>query len=397
MRRWIKEFFRLESSSGLILIAASVVALIIANSGLGSVYSDAMHWHLPKVPLGPWTLDLSLHHFINDGLMALFFLVVACEIKREMLGGQLSNPRSLVLPLVCAVAGVALPALIFTAFNQHDPALMRGWAVPTATDIAFALGMLALLGSRIPIGMKLLLSTVAVVDDLIAIVIIAIFYTSDMHSTSLVLSVVIICAMFVMNRLKVMNLIPYLVLFAVLWVLVLKSGVHATLAGVVTGLLIPHQTGDDDTPDPDSSPSPLLRLEDDLHPWVAYLILPLFAFANAGLDLSATPLSAMTESLPMGIIVGLIVGKSVGIFSAAFLARKIGAADYPHGVTNQGMFGMSMLCGIGFTMSLFIAGLAYKDPLHYNEAVLGVFTASVIAAVLGLGWLRYCMREHHDD
>ena len=397
MRRWIKEFFRLESASGLILIAASVVALMIANSPLGDLYAGAMHWHLPKVPLGPWSLDLSLHHFINDGLMALFFLVVACEIKREMLGGQLSNPRSLILPLVCAVAGVALPALIFTALNHHDAGLMRGWAVPTATDIAFALGMLALLGSRIPIGMKLLLSTVAVIDDLIAIVIIAVFYTAEMHSTSLVLSLVIIFAMFILNRLKVMNLIPYLALFAVLWVLVLKSGVHATLAGVVTGLLIPHRTGDDDTPDPDSSPSPLLRLEDDLHPWVAYLILPLFAFANAGLNLSNTPLSAMKSSLPMGIILGLIVGKSVGIFSAAFIAQKAGAADYPQGVTHRGMFGMSMLCGIGFTMSLFIAGLAYKDPLHYNEAVLGVFTASVIAAVLGLGWLRWCMREHHHD
>ncbi len=397
MRRWIKEFFRLESASGLILIAASVVALIIANSALGGAYADAMHWHLPKIPLGQWSLDLSLHHFINDGLMALFFLVVACEIKREMLGGQLSDKRSLILPLVCAVAGVALPALIFTAFNHHDDGLMRGWAVPTATDIAFALGMLALLGSRIPIGMKLLLSTVAVIDDLIAIVIIAVFYTSDMHSTSLVLSIAIIGAMFVMNRLKVMNLIPYLALFAVLWVLVLKSGVHATLAGVVTGLLIPHVTGDDDDETPHDNPSPLLRLEHFLHPWVAYFILPVFAFANAGLDLSTTPMSAMTSSLPMGIILGLIVGKTVGIFGAAYLARLSGAADYPKGVTHHGMFGMSMLCGIGFTMSLFIAGLAYKDPLHYNEAVLGVFIASVVAAVMGLTWLRIFMRERHAD
>lgn len=392
--RWITNFFRLEAASGLILIAASVVALILANSFLGTSYHHVLDAYLPRIPLGDWTVNLSVHHFINDGLMALFFLVVAAEIKREMTGGQLSDPKSLVLPLLCAACGVAVPALIFTSLNYGDAEAMRGWAVPTATDIAFALGMLALLGSRVPIALKLLLSTIAVLDDLIAIVIIAVFYTSELHSSSLVLSFAVIVAMFVLNRLKVMSLVPYLLLGAVLWILVLRSGVHATLAGVITGFMIPHVTGDDDDPTPHDNASPLLRLEHALHPFVAYAILPLFALANAGLDLSDTTLASMAEPLPLGILLGLLLGKPMGIFGIAVIAKLTGITKYPFGVTHAAMFGMSILCGIGFTMSLFIAALAYGMGSHYDEAVLGIFIASVLSAILGLLWLRFTLPKH---
>lgn len=385
--RWLIRFFRLEAASGLILIAASVVALLIANSLLGDTYRDWLHVTLPRIPLGEWSVQLSVQHFINDALMALFFLVVAAEIKREMLGGQLSNRSALVLPLLCASAGVIVPALIFTSFNHGDAQAMRGWAVPAATDIAFALGMLALLGSRVPLGLKLLLSTIAVLDDLIAIIIIAVFYTDELHSLSLILAVAVMAIMFALNRVKVMNLWVYLLLGSVLWILLLRSGVHATLAGVATGFLLPHVVGDDDDPTPHDNPSPLLRMEHALHPWVAYLILPVFAFANAGLDLSATPLSGITDPIPMGVMLGLLLGKPIGIFGAALLAKALRWSTFPQGVDMHAMFGMSVLCGIGFTMSLFIASLAFGDPLLQSEAVLGVFTASVLSALLGLLWL----------
>ena len=397
VRRWLQEFFRLEAASGLILIGASVLALLLANSAWGDAYRHLLHFELPRIALGQWSIELSLQHFINDGLMALFFLLVAAEIKREMLGGQLSDRRALMLPLLCAASGVLVPALIFTAFNHADAAAMRGWAVPTATDIAFALAMLAVLGSRVPLGLKLLLSTIAVVDDLIAIVIIAMFYTGELHGASLIAAIAIAVAMALLNRRGVRSLWPYLLLGLALWIVVLRSGVHATLAGVVTGFLIPHVTGDDDTADPDRSPSPLLRLEDDLHPFVAYGVLPLFALANAGLDLSTTPLGALTTALPMGVLLALLIGKPLGIFSAAWLGRKAGLVDYPAGVGNSVLFGMAILCGIGFTMSLFIASLAYREPLLQAEATLGVFAASVLSALLGVWWLQRVLPTRSID
>lgn len=397
VRRWLQEFFRLEAASGLILIGASVLALLLANSAWGDAYRHLLHFELPRIALGQWSIELSLQHFINDGLMALFFLLVAAEIKREMLGGQLSDRRALMLPLLCAASGVLVPALIFTAFNHADAAAMRGWAVPTATDIAFALAMLAVLGSRVPLGLKLLLSTIAVVDDLIAIVIIAMFYTGELHGASLIAAIAIAVAMALLNRSGVRSLWPYLLLGLALWIVVLRSGVHATLAGVVTGFLIPHVTGDDDTADPDRSPSPLLRLEDDLHPFVAYGVLPLFALANAGLDLSTTPLGALTTALPMGVLLALLIGKPVGIFSVAWLGRKAGLVDYPAGVGNSVLFGMAILCGIGFTMSLFIASLAYREPLLQAEATLGVFAASVLSALLGVWWLQRVLPTRSID
>jgi NhaA family Na+:H+ antiporter len=288
---------------------------------------------------------------------------------------------------------VIVPALLFTAFNRGDAAAMRGWAVPTATDIAFALGVLALLGSRVPVGMKLLLSTIAVVDDLIAILIIAIFYSHGMSFVALGWAAVALGLMFVLNRRHVTALTPYLLLGVVLWVCVLKSGVHATLAGVATGLMIPH-VDKRNAIDDEHEHSALETLEHALHPWVAYAILPLFAFANAGLALGGIRMGDMLGALPLGITLALVVGKPVGIVGAALGMRASGLASLPDGMNARAVVGLGLLCGIGFTMSLFIASLAYSDVARYEEAVLGVLAASVASALLGYGWLRLAWRRH---
>ncbi len=385
--RRLTEFFRLESAGGILLIIAAVVAMIFANSGLAGAY-EAIRAIPVQVRVGELDIDKPLILWINDGLMAVFFLLVALEIKREALSGQLSSKDQLILPMVCAVAGVVAPASIFWFLNQGDAEAMRGWAVPAATDIAFALGILALLGSRVPLGMKLLLSTIAVVDDLIAIVIIALFYSHGLKAGALTVAGIALVAMFVLNRMHVRALTPYLLLGVVLWVAVLKSGVHATLAGVATGLLIPHVDKTNRIDDAVEH-SPLESLEHALHPWVAYAILPVFAFANAGLALGGLQVSDMFEALPLGIALGLVLGKPIGIVAAAMLMRATGLARFPDGMDVRAMIGLGLLCGIGFTMSLFISSLAFsRQPLLYTESVLGVLSASVIAAVLGLAWLR---------
>ena len=384
--RALKEFFRLEAAGGIMLIAAAILAMVAANSPLVSIY-EAFRQMPVQVRVGELEIHKPLLLWINDGLMAVFFLLVALEIKRESLSGQLASRSQLVLPMICAAAGVVVPALLFTAFNHGDAEAMRGWAVPTATDIAFALGVLALLGSRVPTGMKLLLSTIAVVDDLIAIIIIALFYSHGLSMAALVWAFVAIAGMWLLNRRGVRRLAPYLLLGTVLWVCVLKSGVHATLAGVVTGLMIPHI----DRARLDDSRSPLESLEHALHPWVAYAILPVFAFANAGLVLHGMSLDDMLTPLPVGVLVGLVVGKPIGIVGAALLLRALGWARFPDGMDLRAMLGLGLMCGIGFTMSLFIASLAYRDPLQYEEAVLGVLLASIISAVVGYTWLRACL------
>jgi NhaA family Na+:H+ antiporter len=380
------EFFRLEAASGIVLILAAALALVCVNTGLADVYH--LFTDLPaSVSIGPYGIDKPLLLWINDGLMAVFFLLVALEIKREMVGGQLQTRQQRILPMVCAAAGVIVPALIFTAFNHDDAEAMRGWAVPAATDIAFALGVLALLGSRVPLGMKLLLSTIAVVDDLIAIVIIALFYSHGMSVPALVGAAVVLAAMFVLNRAKVTALWPYLALGLVLWVCVLKSGIHATLAGVATGLMIPH-VDKGNRIDDEIEHSPLETLEHALHPWVAFAILPVFAFANAGLELGTLQPAQALAALPLGVALGLVVGKPVGIVGSAMALRALGWARYPNGMDTRAMFGLGLLCGIGFTMSLFIDSLAYVDPLLYEEAMLGIFVGSVVSALAGLAWLR---------
>ncbi|QIL21550.1 Na+/H+ antiporter NhaA [Thermomonas sp. HDW16] len=392
-RRALANFLRLEASGGILLILASILALFCANSMFEGAYEGFRD--LPvAVKIGALEIAKPLLLWINDGLMAVFFLLVALEIKREALSGQLSSKEQLILPMVCAAAGVLVPALLFWWLNRGDADSMRGWAIPTATDIAFALGILALLGSRVPLGMKLLLSTIAVVDDLIAIIIIAVFYSHGMSWVALGWAGVAIAGMILLNRRGVTALTPYLLLGVVLWICVLKSGVHATLAGVVTGLLIPHYDKNN-TIDDATEHSPLETLEHALHPWVAYLILPVFAFANAGLALGGLKLDDLLQPLPAGIALGLVLGKPIGIVGAALLMRATGLARFPDGMDLRAMIGLGLLCGIGFTMSLFIGSLAFTaSPLHYTESVIGVLMASVVAALLGLGWLRLVLPKN---
>jgi len=383
--RALLEFLRLEAAGGLLLILAAALALVCANSPLSAPY-EAFRALPVSIAFGSWSLAKPALLWINDGLMAVFFLLVALEIKRETLTGQLAGREQLVLPLVCAGAGVVVPALLFAVFNRADAGAMRGWAVPTATDIAFALGILSLLGARVPTGMKLLLATIAVVDDLIAILIIALFYSHGLSWIALGWAAIALAGMWWLNRRHVTALTPYLLLGAVLWVCVLKSGVHATLAGVATGLLIPHVDPRNAIPDAIEH-SPLEHLEHALHPWVAYAILPVFAFANAGLMLGGLRAQDVVAMLPLGVSFGLVLGKPVGIVGAALAVRALGWARFPAGMDVRAMLGLGLLCGIGFTMSLFIASLAYAG-LYYEEAVLGVLGGSVLSALLGYAWLR---------
>lgn len=385
--RALQHFLQWESSGGILLIGAALVALLFANSPLEAAY-DGFRELPVAVQVGGLKIAKPLLLWINDGLMAIFFLLVALELKREALSGQLSSMSQVALPVVCALAGVAVPAAIFAWINRGDAQAMQGWAIPAATDIAFALGILSLLGSRVPVAMKLLLSTIAVIDDLAAIIIIALFYTSDLSMVALAWAGAAIAIMVVLNRRGVQALTPYLLLGTVVWVAVLKSGVHATLAGVVTGLLIPHVDRKDGIDD-ETQHSPLEHLEHALHPWVAYLILPVFAFANAGLALGDFALGDILSPIPLGVALGLALGKPVGVVAAAFLARATGIARFPDGMDGKAMVGLGLLCGIGFTMSLFIASLAYADDGGmFPSAVLGVLCASLVAAVAGYAWLR---------
>lgn len=376
----------MQSASGILLIAASILAMIAANSPVAETYAA-----LRDTPVGSGQWAKSLHWWVNDVLMVIFFLLVSLEIKREVVSGQLSERDQLMLPVVCAFAGVAVPALIFATLNHGNPETMRGWAIPTATDIAFALGVLGLLGKRVPLGMTLLLSTIAVVDDLIAIVIIAFFYSQGLHWGMLLGAAVVALIMQALNRRKVTSLAPYLLLGVLLWFFVLKSGVHATVAGVITGLMIPH-VDKTNAIDDAVEHSPLETLEHALHPWVGFGILPLFAFVNAGLALAGLRAEHLMALLPAGISLGLVLGKPVGIVGAAMAMRALGFARFPQGMDLRSMLGMGMLCGIGFTMSLFVSSLAFaQQPLEFTESVLGVLGGSLVAAVLGMLWLSWTL------
>ncbi|HEY5970513.1 MAG TPA: Na+/H+ antiporter NhaA [Pseudoxanthomonas sp.] len=383
----LRDFFRLQAAAGIVLMAAAALAMIVANSPWQGAYEAFRH--LPVgFSVGAFGLTKAAELWINDALMAVFFLLVALEIKRESLSGQLSSREQMLLPVLCAIGGVAVPAVLFWGVNHGDATAMRGWAIPTATDIAFALGILALLGSRVPLGMKLLLSTIAVVDDLVAILIIAIFYTHELDAAMLAWAGAGLGLMLLLNWRGVTRLWPYLLLGAVVWYFVLKSGVHATLAGVATGLLIPlhGKTAD--------APSPLESLEHALHPWVAYLILPLFAFTNAGLALGNLQIGDVLAPVPLGIVLGLVLGKPVGIVAVALIARVSGIARFPEGMDLKAMIGLGMLCGVGFTMSLFISNLAFATVGgEFGEAsVLGVLCASVVSALIGWVWLRISLK-----
>ncbi len=347
--------------------------MVAANSTYSATYFNILH-----VEIGP----LSLLHWINDALMALFFLLVGLEIKREFLRGHLARWSDRTLPFIAAAAGMAMPALLYTLWTGGTAGLARGWAIPTATDIAFAIGVLALLGSRAPTSLKLFLTTVAIVDDMGAVAIIALAYTPAISGPALLTAVLLLAAMFALGRLGVTALWPYLLLAAALWLAVLLSGVHATIAGVLAALAIPLGEGEDER-------SPLERLEAALHPWVAFGIVPLFGFANAGVSLRGIGLEDLLAPLPMGIAAGLFVGKQIGIFGSVRLAAALGLAAPPEGASWVQIYGVALLCGIGFTMSLFIGGLAFDDPLLGDEVRIGVLGGSLLSAVCGYGLLRW--------
>ncbi|WP_085612361.1 MULTISPECIES: Na+/H+ antiporter NhaA [unclassified Pseudomonas] len=377
LRSTFTRFFQLEAASGLLLIAAAILALIINNSPLSWLYNGLLD--TPVVAqIGALKIAKPLLLWINDGLMALFFLLIGLEVKREVLDGQLSKPSQIVLPGAAAIGGMLVPALIYWFLNRDNPAALDGWAIPTATDIAFALGVLALLGKRVPVSLKLYLMTLAIIDDLGAIVIIAIFYSGELSTLSLGLAAACIAALVAMNRLGVVKLGPYMIIGLILWVCVLKSGVHATLAGVTLAFCIPLRTKN-------AEPSPLLALEHALHPWVAYGILPLFAFANAGLSLTGVTAESFTHHVPMGIAVGLLLGKTLGVFGLTWLAVKIGIAALPHGANWGQVLGVAILCGIGFTMSLFVGSLAFVPGASEYAGMdrMGILTGSVFAALIG--------------
>jgi NhaA family Na+:H+ antiporter len=365
-------FIRHESSAGILLMVAAALALVIANSPLAATYFDSLH---------AMVLGLSVLHWINDALMALFFLLVGLEIKRELVEGQLSSWQQRVLPGVAALGGMVIPALIYVAIARGDGVALRGWAVPMATDIAFALGVLILLGPRVPTSLKVFLTALAIIDDLGAVIVIALFYTSELSLQALGLSAVALGLLIVMNRMGVRWLPAYLAVGAVLWLLVLKSGIHATLAGVLLALTIPiRATAAGNAGDH----SPLHRLEHGLHPWVAFLIIPVFGFANAGVSFVGMSPASLLAPVPLGIAAGLFLGKQIGVFAFCWLTIRAGYAQLPHGANWTQLYGVALLCGIGFTMSLFIGALAFAGyPQMADATKVGVLVGSVLSALAG--------------
>ena len=373
-----REFLRLESAGGLLLVAAALLALVLANTPLAEVYTRLLGLKL-TVMVESVGVSKPLLLWVNDGLMAVFFLLVGLELKREVVEGELSRPEQIALPALAAVGGLVVPAVIYWLVNRGNPEGLNGWAVPTATDIAFALAVLTLLGNRVPASLKVFLTTIAIFDDLAAIIIIAVFYSGDLSTSALVAAGVGVAALFALNRMGVKSLAAYLIIGIFIWFFVLKSGVHATLAGIAVAAFIPLEGGDEH--------SPSRHLEHILHPWVAFGVLPLFAFANAGLPLDGVTLGDVTGTVSTGIILGLVVGKQIGVFGMTALIIGLGLARKPEGASWAMLYGVALLCGIGFTMSLFIGSLAFEHGGFSNTAALkiGVISGSVASAVCG--WL----------
>jgi NhaA family Na+:H+ antiporter len=369
----LRHFLAKEASGGIVLMIVAVLAIITANSPVAEDYFHALH-----VYIGP----LSLQHWINDALMAVFFLLVGLEIKREMLDGQLSSWSRRILPGAAAAGGMLFPALLFVFFNRQDPSALRGWAIPTATDIAFALGVISLFGSRVPASLKIFLAALAIIDDLGAVIVIATFYTEDLNLMALAGAAIVLGNLIIFNRMKVTALWPYLVLGAALWVLVFASGVHATLAGVMLALTIPLKLTPG-TPEATHAESPLHKLEHSLHKPVAFIVVPVFGFANAGVSFAGVTADVFAEPLTMGVAAGLLFGKLVGVLGTVALLVKLGLADLPAKASWGQMMGTALLCGIGFTMSLFIGLLAFNDPVVQDNVKIGILMGSVVAGILG--------------
>ena len=375
----LKDFLQQESAGGIFLIIAAALALVIANSPGSDAYFGTLSTKL-NVSFGDFAIDKALLLWINDGLMAVFFFLIGLEVKREIIDGQLSSWNQASLPLAAAIGGMAIPALIYVGFNFNSPGSIDGWAIPAATDIAFALGILSLLGPRVPTAMKALLLAIAVIDDIGAILVIALFYTGEIKLDMLAGAAAMLALLFVVGRMRIGSAIPYVLLTIVMWVFVLKSGVHATLAGVTAAMMVPMVARD--------GSHFLQGLEHRLHPWVAFVIIPIFGFANAGVSLGGITPADLLAPLPLGIALGLLVGKQVGIVGFAWLAVKAGLARLPEGVGWGKVHGLSLLAGIGFTMSLFIGNLAFADPAQIDAVKLGVLSGSLIAAVAGFFLLR---------
>lgn len=383
----IQDFLKLEAASGLILMGAAVLAMIVANSPL-SPYYDLLLDVPVVIAVGTFEIAKPLLLWINDGLMALFFFLVGLELKREFLDGDLSQPGQITLPAIGAVGGMLVPAACYAYFNWDNPQALNGWAIPTATDIAFALGILAIIGSRVPLQLKVFLTSLAIFDDLGAIIVIALFYTEQLSMTSLIVSAVILAIVFTINRRGVTDTAPYIFFGIILWVAVLKSGVHATLAGVILALFIPMEGKK-------GEPSPLKSLEHNLHSMVAFIILPIFAFANAGISFAGVGIEQITSPVPLGIIVGLLLGKQLGVFGFCFIAIKLGIAKLPENVNWPLLYGVAMLCGVGFTMSLFIGSLAFEqtgENLIFQDR-LGIVVGSLISGLMGYLLIRHQVQK----
>jgi len=382
----LQEFFRLESAGGLVLLGAAVLAMLVVSSPLEGLYQALLDTPV-EIRVGALEVAKPLLLWINDGLMAVFFLLVGLELKREVLEGELADRRRAVLPALAALGGMAVPALIYWAINRDSPLALKGWAIASATDIAFALAVLALLGKRVPNALKLFLLTLAIADDLGAILVIALFYSSDLSVPMLALAGVALATLLAMNWRGVSEVAPYLLVGAALWLAVLKSGVHATLAGVLLALFVPLKAQDPE------APSPLKGLEHDLHKAVAFGILPLFAFANAGVSLASLSLAALLQPVPLGIALGLFLGNQIGVFGMTWLGVRLGLGKLPNGVGWLDIYGVSVLCGVGFTMSLFISSLAFEQgaaELAVDDR-LGIILGSLVSAVVGYLILRFAL------
>ena len=384
LKRGAQAFFQHQAAGGIVLMAAAALALIMDNSPLSWAY-DALLQTPVVIQIGAFEINKPLLLWINDGLMAVFFFLVGLEIKREILEGRLSNRRQAGLPVIAAIGGMIVPAAIYIALNWHDPVALTGWAIPAATDIAFALGVLALLGPRVPVALKVFLLALAIIDDLGAIIIIAAFYTSNLAPAVLGIAAAGVAILAYLNWRGVTSLAPYLVVGLVVWVCVLKSGVHATLAGVVIALFIPLRAKNE------HGHSPLKQVEHGLVPWVAFGVMPIFAFGNAGVALYSLSPSDLLEGIPLGIAAGLFLGKQIGIVGFVWVGVKSGIARLPDGVTWLQIYGAALLAGIGFTMSLFIGTLAFADPEQAAAVRIGVLSGSILSAVLGYAVLRYAL------
>ena len=381
-----KWFFQLEAASGLVLLIAAIIALVISNSIFSELYFSTLEQYL-FIGINDFGLKLSVHHWINDLLMAVFFFFVTLEIKREFIQGELSNLKKALLPIIGAVGGMVVPALVYVSINFGNTETLNGWAIPSATDIAFSLGILSLLGSRVPISLKIFLTALAIIDDLGAILIIAFFYSGDLSITYLSLILISYIFLLVLNKLGVKKFIPYLIIGALMWFFTYKSGIHATIAGVLLASTIPHRIKDKDF-------SLLIKLEHAISPYVAFLIMPIFAFANAGVSLVGLSLSSLLEPVPLGILLGLFIGKQVGVMVSSYLAVKLGAAQMPDNSSWLSLYGVSILTGVGFTMSLFVGNLAFAGSIHYMDGVkIGVLSGSLLSTIFGYFLLLYASKK----